>query len=408
MKIILGTMTFGGQTTEKDATIMVKEFEAGLLSTTYGIEDVNPWDIEIDTAIMYQNGQTEHILGRILPKVPTIAEVKIASKANPFTKDKNLSPANLRQQLESSLDALNAKSIDLYYLHAPDVHNNIEPTLEEIQKLYMEGKFQRFGLSNFTAWETVYIHNYMSQRQGYVVPTVYQGMYNAITRQVEIDLFPALRKLNMSFYAYNPLAAGMLTGKYNNSTGGSGSGGGGTGGGTGGNDPAKGGSSKPVVAVGTRFEGQSFWAKRYRERYQQKEQFAAVEILRHVINDYNSNNNNNDDDTKKTGESNNSNNTKEQQEDQDLLLTMTDASLKWLKYHSCLDPTKGDGIILGASSIQHFRTNWKSLMTDDDGETFLPPEIVQAFDDAWAKCKSVCPDYSRGYSGSAAKAAVAK
>jgi aflatoxin B1 aldehyde reductase len=47
-----------------------------------------------------------------------------------------------------------------------------------------------------------------------VKPTVYQGMYNALTRAVEVELFPCLRKFGIRFYAYNPLAGGMLTGKH--------------------------------------------------------------------------------------------------------------------------------------------------------------------------------------------------
>lgn len=37
-------------------------------------------------------------------------------------------------------------------------------------------------------------------------------MYNAITRDVEKELFPCLRKLGLSFNAYNPLCGGLLTG----------------------------------------------------------------------------------------------------------------------------------------------------------------------------------------------------
>ena len=49
---------------------------------------------------------------------------------------------------------------------------------------------------------------------GFVVPTVYQGMYSAITRQVEFELLPCLRYYGMRFYAYSPLGGGILTGKY--------------------------------------------------------------------------------------------------------------------------------------------------------------------------------------------------
>ena len=40
------------------------------------------------------------------------------------------------------------------------------------------------------------------------------GMYNCLTRQVEQELLPALRRLGMRFYAYNPLCGGLLTGKH--------------------------------------------------------------------------------------------------------------------------------------------------------------------------------------------------
>ena len=42
---------------------------------------------------------------------------------------------------------------------------------------------------------------------GWQTPSVYQGMYNAITRDVERELLPALKNLGMSFYAYNPLVS---------------------------------------------------------------------------------------------------------------------------------------------------------------------------------------------------------
>lgn len=55
---------------------------------------------------------------------------------------------------------------------------------------------------------------YICENRGWVKPTVYQGMYNPVTRAVEAELFPCLRALNISFYAYNPLAGGLLTGRY--------------------------------------------------------------------------------------------------------------------------------------------------------------------------------------------------
>ena len=39
---------------------------------------------------------------------------------------------------------------------------------------------------------------------GYVKPVAYQGIYNAIHRQVEPELFPCLRKYGLAFYEFNP------------------------------------------------------------------------------------------------------------------------------------------------------------------------------------------------------------
>lgn len=337
-RVILGTMTMGGVTNQEDATTMVLDF------CDAKFKDLVRQDPMLDSAIMYQGGKTEVVLGDITKKhkVNLPPALSISSKANPFTKDKNLSPSGVRQQLLSSLKSLQADIVDVFYLHAPDSKNHIEPTLDEVQKLYEEKRFRKFGLSNFSAWESVYIHSYMTSRN-YIMPTIYQGMYNAITRQVETELIPALRKLNISFYAYNPLAGGMLSGKY---------------------QPAESDkeAAKQNSQVGDRFAGTSVWAKRYRERYQQNEQFESLDIVREALGD----------------------------------LGMAEASLRWLRHHSQLK--EEDGIIIGASKVVHYNANMKSL-----SEGPLPEYLVHAFDEAAQRCADVCPAYQRGYSGSALK-----
>ncbi|KAF3935158.1 hypothetical protein ABW20_dc0106309 [Dactylellina cionopaga] len=99
--------------------------------------------------------------------------------------------------------------IDVYFLHAPDNTLPLETQLEGIQKLYETGAFKRFGLSNYSPEDTETAYEIMQQK-GWVLPTVYQGNYNAYARHYETILFPVLRKLGMSFYAYSPLAGGLL------------------------------------------------------------------------------------------------------------------------------------------------------------------------------------------------------
>ena len=78
-------------------------------------------------------------------------------------------------------------------------------TLKAVNDLYEEGKFKRFGISNFTAWEVAEIVG-ICKANGYVVPVAYQGIYNAIHRNVEPELFPCLRKFGIAFYGFNPRA----------------------------------------------------------------------------------------------------------------------------------------------------------------------------------------------------------
>jgi aryl-alcohol dehydrogenase-like predicted oxidoreductase len=44
----------------------------------------------------------------------------------------------------------------------------------------------------------------IARQNGWIQPTAYQGIYNAIHRAVEPELFPCLRKFGISFYEFNP------------------------------------------------------------------------------------------------------------------------------------------------------------------------------------------------------------
>ncbi|KAJ6160646.1 hypothetical protein N7470_004042 [Penicillium chermesinum] len=86
----------------------------------------------------------------------------------------------------------------------------VKETLEGINELYRAGKFKRFGLSNFNPAETAEVIR-IAEENAFVLPTVYQGNYNAAGRLAEKELLPLLRKHNIAFYAYSPIAGGYLT-----------------------------------------------------------------------------------------------------------------------------------------------------------------------------------------------------
>ena len=57
---------------------------------------------------------------------------------------------------------------------------------------FSEGKFKKLGLSNYSSWQVARCME-LCRSKGWVAPSVYQGMYSALTRSVEEELFPCLR-----------------------------------------------------------------------------------------------------------------------------------------------------------------------------------------------------------------------
>lgn len=176
----------------------------------------------LDTAYYYGNTSTEKILGEILEDISETLAVqpKIATKVNPwyendFTNGKlgQLNKQGILHQLNTSLTNLKVDNVEILYLHCPDYETLIEETLETCDMLWRREKFNYLGLSNFSLVQTQEIIN-LIEKNTYDVPlSYYQGMYNLISRKVE-EIFPLLRENDIEFWAYNPLAGGLLTGKY--------------------------------------------------------------------------------------------------------------------------------------------------------------------------------------------------
>lgn len=289
---------------------------------------------EIDTARYYGQGSSEEYLGKLdWQKRGIVMDTKYYPTAGrgmpgPQTTHK---PAELREKLMESLKALKCDKVDMWYLHGPDRTTPFAETLEEVDKLYKEGYFKRFAISNYMAWEVAQIQE-LCIKNGWIRPSVYQGVYNAIHRSVEPELFPCLRHYGMAFYNYNPLAGGYLTNRYHRE------------------------QENESVEKGSRFDPNTWQGKAYRGRYWNDNMFDALEILRPVA--------------KKHG------------------LTEAECALRWMSHHSLLKRDKGDAVIIGASSTKHLEENLVDL---EKGP--LPDEVVQALDAGWEKTKAVSGRY---------------
>ncbi|XP_029212590.1 aflatoxin B1 aldehyde reductase member 4-like isoform X5 [Acropora millepora] len=312
----------------------------GLLTGKHHFEDrdkatIQPGRYSGDSkgAKLYASGKSEEIMGNnellnIEPKV------EIATKSFPFA-ERGFKDHAVLDQMNGSLKRLKKDCVDLFYLHSPDRSVPIEETLDDVNLLYKEGKFKQFGLSNYSAWEVAEIY-YLCKMNGYPLPTVYQGKYNAVTRSAEGELFPCLRRLGISFYAYSPLAGGVLTGKHKFE------------------DRAKG-----AIQQG-RFSNDNKRADFFLKFFWKKPMFDAVDKVKVAL-----------DHVYGPGK-----------------VSLADASIRWCYHHSILDGAYGDAVIIGASSIKHLEDNIKSTKHGP-----LHEDIVRVFEEAWDQCEADCPLY---------------
>lgn len=169
-RIILGLMTYGPDPSTGARITSLDEFNQHLdylQSQGYN---------EVDTARLYIGGQQEAFTRQARWKERGL---KLATKVYPVEPGLH-KPENLRAEFETSLKELGTEQVDIFYLHAPDRSVPFAETLAEVDKLHKEGKFVELGLSNYTAFEVAEIVMLCAQH-GWVRPTIYQGMYNAIS-----------------------------------------------------------------------------------------------------------------------------------------------------------------------------------------------------------------------------------
>ena len=171
----------------------------------------------VDTADVYSDGESERILGGLLVDVIPRDELVIATKAVAHRDDGpfggGASRAALLAALDGSLRRLRTDHIDLWQLHAWDPAVPVEETLSAVADAVRCGKVRYVGVSNYTGWQLA------TARAISEVPLVStQVEYSLLERGVEREVVPAAAHHGMGLLPRAPLARGVLTGKYRNST----------------------------------------------------------------------------------------------------------------------------------------------------------------------------------------------
>ncbi|KAF9525602.1 aflatoxin B1-aldehyde reductase [Crepidotus variabilis] len=278
----------------------------------------------IDTSDLYGHGTSEPLIGKM-----NLHGSGVDTKCYPTTPGAH-SYENVKKAVNSSVQKLQGIKIRVFYLHAPDRTVDWKETLRAINELHQEGKFEAFGLSNFYSYEVAEIVM-IARQNGWVQPTVYEGIYNPIDRSVETELIPCLRRYNIRFAAYCPLAGGLLVGHLLSDS-----------------------DELASIEPGSHYDAKQPFGRWFSSRY--GPMVPEVRKLKEAA--------------EKSG------------------LNLNQASVRWLQHHSAL-LSSDFGIIFGGSKTSHVETTLKYCT-----EGPLPDELVQAFETCYANVKAGLPNYN--------------
>lgn len=202
----LGTMNFGtgteGSCDEQEAGAIVNEFlDAG--------------GNLIDTANIYNGGQSEEIVGRAIAhrRDDVVLATKGGGPRGTGPNSTGLSRLQLTRALEGSLRRMGTDHIDLYQCHVWDPATPLEETMATLDGFVRSGKVRYLGCSNFTAAQIVEAQ-WAAQRLGATGFVSLQPHYSLLEREIEAEILPTCAQRGIGAITYGPLASGILAGRY--------------------------------------------------------------------------------------------------------------------------------------------------------------------------------------------------
>jgi aryl-alcohol dehydrogenase-like predicted oxidoreductase len=206
-ELALGTMTFGdawgwGASAEESRRIFDAFVEAG---GTF-----------VDTACNYTDGQSEEILGELIGRDRERLVVATKYTLTSRRDDPNAGGnhrKNLVQTLETSLRRLRTDYVDLLWLHMWDGMTPVEEVVRTLDDVVSAGKVLYVGISDTPAWVVSQAVT-LAELRGWSRFVGLQGPYSLADRDVERELLPMARSLDLTFTSWGMLEGGALTGKY--------------------------------------------------------------------------------------------------------------------------------------------------------------------------------------------------
>lgn len=205
----LGTMGFGGGDQSPVGNIDAKT--ARRMVATSIDAGVNLFD----TANSYSGGRSEAMLGEALEgkRDGVLISTKVHARTGDGLNDVGQSRGNIIRSCDTSLQRLRTDHIDFFHVHGFDGCTGPEESLRALDQLVRDGKVRALACSNYTAWQIAQAIG-VSQRLGLDRFVATQSYYSLIGRDLEWDVIPACRALDLGVFVWSPLAGGLLSGKF--------------------------------------------------------------------------------------------------------------------------------------------------------------------------------------------------
>src|SRR5690606_38513145 len=198
----LGTMTWGHDTDPDEAAAQLVAFvEAG--------------GTLVDTADVYNDGDSERILGHLLRDTVDRDGLVIATKAAIRPNGRyDGSRRHLLRALDASLDRLGLDHVDLWQLHVYDPATPLEETLSALDEAVASGRARYVGVSNYAGWQIAKAAAWQRAWPGRAPIVSAQLEYSLLRRDIEREVVPAVLDAGAGLLPWSPLGRGVLTGKY--------------------------------------------------------------------------------------------------------------------------------------------------------------------------------------------------
>ncbi|WP_428030163.1 aldo/keto reductase [Ancylobacter sp.] len=173
----------------------------------------------IDTANMYSLGRSEEIVGEVLDgrRERTLLTSKARMRIGDGPNDEGVSRYHLIRECELSLKRLRTDHIDIYFMHEWDGITPLEEMLSALDALMRAGKIRYIGCSNYSGWQ---IMKALGIADAKALPrfVTQQIHYTLEAREAEYELLPIAVDQGVGVMVWSPLAAGLLSGRFDRDT----------------------------------------------------------------------------------------------------------------------------------------------------------------------------------------------